>query len=235
MPNSENIKLTGFFSLVLISILLIATLCGSAAYLLPKQSKPNIDLTKHAKQLAEPLTLSINDGSESQVVNILSSISEANPNIDYYLYSMARNSDSVLVYQSDDNPIAPITQAKQFQVGNTLTVHQPLKPNGQYIGELIVKYQPTVSYCSAHLAYALFVLAIVLSVVLTIFSRKRLAQNLANDQRKLKLELQKVSKEQDYKRFIDSNLDFGLDEVAKSINDVLEQVQSSLDNNHTSE
>ena len=66
-------------------------------------------------------------------------------------------------------------------------------------------------------------------------AQRRLAQQLATDKQKLKSELKKVTEEQDYKRLIDSNLGFGFDEVAQSINDVLQQVQTSIDNNQTSE
>lgn len=236
MPNSENIKLSGFLPLVLTSILTVGAICAAAAYFLPKsQQAPQIDFANQAQQLSEPLANTMMKQGFSQVKKLLAGISEADPNTQYYLYSMTGMAEPALIFQSDETAIAPISQVKQFKVGNTLTVHQPLKLDGQYVGELVIKHQVKASSDTSNIAYGLFGLAALLAIGFALFAQRRLAQQLATDKQKLKLELKKISQEQDFKKFIDSNLGFGFDEVAQSINDVLQQVQTSLDNNQTSE
>ncbi|ALO41272.1 Sensory box histidine kinase/response regulator [Pseudoalteromonas phenolica] len=236
MPNSENIKLSGFLPLVLTSILTVGSICAAAAFFLPKsQQAPQIDFANQAQQLSEPLANTMMKQGFSQVKKLLAGISEADPNTQYYLYSMTGMSEPALIFQSDETAISPISQVKQFKVGNTLTVHQPLKLDGQYVGELIIKHQVETGSNTSNIAYGLFALAVLLAFGFALFAQRRLAKQLATDKQKLKLELKKVTEEQDYKRFIDSNLGFGFDEVAQSINDVLQQVQTSIDNNQTSE
>jgi len=236
MPNSENIKLSGFLPLVLTSILTVGAICAAAAYFLPKsQQAPQIDFANQAQQLSEPLANTMMKQGFSQVKKLLAGISEADPNTQYYLYSMTGMAEPALIFQSDETAIAPISQVKQFKVGNTLTVHQPLKLDGQYVGELVIQHQVKASSDTSNIAYGLFGLAALLAIGFALFAQRRLAQQLATDKQKLKLELKKISQEQDFKKFIDSNLGFGFDEVAQSINDVLQQVQTSLDNNQTSE
>lgn len=236
MPNSENIKLSGFLPLVLTSILTVGAICAAAAYFLPKsQQAPQIDFANQAQQLSEPLANTMMKQGFSQVKKLLAGISEADPNTQYYLYSMTGMAEPALIFQSDETAIAPISQVKQFKVGNTLTVHQPLRLDGQYVGELVIQHQVKTQSDTSNIAYALFGLAALLAIGFALFAQRRLAQQLATDKQKLKLELKKISQEQDFKKFIDSNLGFGFDEVAQSINDVLQQVQTSLDNNQTSE
>lgn len=236
MPNSENIKLSGFLPLVLTSILTVGAICAAAAYFLPKsQQAPQIDFANQAQQLSEPLANTMMKQGFSQVKKLLAGISEADPNTQYYLYSMTGMAEPALIFQSDETAIAPISQVKQFKVGNTLTVHQPLRLDGQYVGELVIQHQQKTQSDTSNIAYALFGLAALLAIGFALFAQRRLAQQLATDKQKLKLELKKISQEQDFKKFIDSNLGFGFDEVAQSINDVLQQVQTSLDNNQTSE
>ncbi|GMM85931.1 hypothetical protein MTsN2n4_31590 [Pseudoalteromonas sp. MTN2-4] len=236
MPNSENIKLSGFLPLVLTSILTVGSICAAAAYFLPKsQQAPQIDFANQAQQLSEPLANTMMKQGFSQVKKLLAGISEADPNTQYYLYSMTGMAEPALIFQSNETAIAPISQVKQFKVGNTLTVHQPLKLDGQYVGELVIQHKVKTSSNTSNIAYGLFALALLMAFGFALFAQRRLAQQLATDKQKLKSELKKVTEEQDYKRLIDSNLGFGFDEVAQSINDVLQQVQTSIDNNQTSE
>ncbi|TMP81479.1 hypothetical protein CWB73_07855 [Pseudoalteromonas phenolica] len=236
MSNSENIKLSGFLPLVLTSILTVGSICAAAAYFLPKsQQAPQIDFANQAQQLSEPLANTMMKQGFSQVKKLLAGISEADPNTQYYLYSMTGMAEPALIFQSNETAIAPISQVKQFKVGNTLTVHQPLKLDGQYVGELVIQHKVKTSSNTSNIAYGLFALALLMAFGFALFAQRRLAQQLATDKQKLKSELKKVTEEQDYKRLIDSNLGFGFDEVAQSINDVLQQVQTSIDNNQTSE
>ncbi len=236
MSNSENIKLSGFLPLVLTSILTVGSICAAAAYFLPKsQQAPQIDFANQAQMLSEPLASTMMKQGFSQVKKLMAGISETDPNTQYYLYSMTGMAEPALIYQSDITTVAPISQVKQFKVGNTLTIHQPLKLDGQYVGELVIQHKVETGSNTSNIAYALFALALLLAFCFAIFAQRRLAQQLSTDKQKLKSELKKVSEEQDYKRFIDSNLGFGFDEVAQSINDVLQQVQTSINNNQTSE
>jgi LPXTG-motif cell wall-anchored protein len=176
MPNSENIKLSGFLPLVLTSIFVVGTLSAAAAYFLPKtQNAPQIDFASHAQQLSEPLSNTMMKQGFSQVKKLLAGISETDANTQYYLYSMTGMSEPALIYQSDDSAIAPISQLKQFKVGNTLTIHQPLKLDGQYVGELVIKHQLPSTANTSSIAYGLFALAALLALGFALFAQRRLA------------------------------------------------------------
>ena len=80
MPNSENIKLSGFLPLVLTSILTVGSICAAAAYFLPKsQQAPQINFANQAQQLSEPLANTMMKQGFSQVKKLLAGISEADP------------------------------------------------------------------------------------------------------------------------------------------------------------
>lgn len=236
MQNSSPIKIAGLLPLILIIAVVTGAICATGAYMIPKSSNHQVpDLQKQANELAPPIASIMMKAGFAPAKQILQAIKEGAPNTDIYLYSSTGMVEPSLIFQTNNVPVAAISQQKRVEENNTITVHQPLKLEGQTIGELILRYQGTTEAQNPLFAYMLFALAIVCAFILASVVKKRIVSQLSTDTNKLESELKLVISKQDYQMHLNSDLNFGLERVAFAINDVLQQVQSVINNNQESQ
>ncbi|AOT07301.1 hybrid sensor histidine kinase/response regulator [Pseudoalteromonas luteoviolacea] len=241
MEKSSQAQIKGFVPLFVFVTLIITSIASLGAYLWPKQevntthSQP--DLALQAQDLAAPLSNTMMKLGYNYAKQMLTSVKAGNPNIDAYLYADSGMGKPSLVFQSSDNPVAPIKQRTKLTLNGQVIVHQPLTLDDIPVGELVLVYtEPTVIVAASNpLSYALVVIALILTIAFAIFLKKQIVGKLAKELNLLNSELKHLIKKKDYDVHVTEQLSFGLSSTAIGINSLINQVRDIIKGNKASQ
>ena len=238
MPSKSNSPVKGLLPLFIITNLVITLLAVVAFSFYPtndeapvKELQPNLTAIQVSNQLRAPLVSALTMPGQDKVKEVLDLSLLLNTGFDYYLYRYEFNGDVSLVYANNKELIQP-TKVNQQLAEKTL-IHTVLEFNDQPVGELIVKQHPIEqpitqsSVLSIGLAGLTLLALIILSVALSIFINKRFSKSSSS----LNKELKAITDNADYQGQVTETLDFGLDSVAKHVNQLLKKVESAITEN----
>ena len=238
MPSKSNSPVKGLLPLFIITNLVITLLAVVAFSFYPtndeapvKELQPNLTAIQVSNQLRAPLVSALTMPGQDKVKEVLDLSLLLNTGFDYYLYRYEFNGDVSLVYANNKELIQP-TKVNQQLAEKTL-IHTVLEFNDQPVGELIVKQHPIEqpitqsSVLSIGLAGLTLLALIILSFALSIFINKRFSKSSSS----LNKELKAITDNADYQGQVTETLDFGLDSVAKHVNQLLKKVESAITEN----
>lgn len=238
MPSKSNSPVKGLLPLFIITNLVITLLAVVAFSFYPtngeapvKELQPNLTAIQVSNQLRAPLVSALTMPGQDKVKEVLDLSLLLNTGFDYYLYRYEFNGDVSLVYANNKELIQP-TKVNQQLAENTL-IHTVLEFNDQPVGELIVKQHPIEqpiaqsSVLSIGLAGLTLLALIILSFALSIFINKRFSKSSSS----LNKELKAITDNANYQGQVTESLDFGLDSVAKHVNQLLKKVESAITEN----
>ncbi|KID54748.1 histidine kinase [Pseudoalteromonas luteoviolacea] len=241
MEKSSQAQIKGFVPLFVFVTLIITSIASLGAYLWPKQevnttySQP--DLALQAQDLAAPLSNTMMKLGYNYAKQMLTSVKAGNPNIDAYLYADSGMGKPSLVFQSSDNPVAPIKQRTKLTLNGQVIVHQPLTLDDIPVGELVLVYsEPTITVATSNpLSYALAAIALLLTLGFAIFLKKQIVGKLAKELNLLNSELEHLIKKKDYDVHVTEQLSFGLSSTAIGINSLINQIRDIIKGNKASQ
>ncbi|KZN50777.1 hybrid sensor histidine kinase/response regulator [Pseudoalteromonas luteoviolacea] len=241
MEKSSQAQIKGFVPLFVFITLIITSIASLGAYLWPKQESTLVhsqpDLTLQAQDLAAPLSNTMMKLGYNYAKQMLTSVKAGNPNIDAYLYADSGMGKPSLVFQSNDEPIAPIKQRTKLTIDGKVIVHQPLTLDDIPVGELVLVYsEPKVTVASSNpLSYALALVALLLTIGFALFLKKQIVGKLAKELNLLNSELEHLIKKKDYDVHVTEQLSFGLSSTAIGINGLINQIRDIIKGNKASQ
>jgi len=238
MPSKSTSTVKGLLPLFIITNVVI-TLLAVVAYSFyptsnaPKQTEPpRLTAIEVSELLSAPLISALTMPGQDKVKEVLDLSLLLNKDFDYYLYRYEINGDASLVYANNKEALIASSKVDQ-QLAQGTIIHTVLELNDQPVGELIVKQHPQQLPIieSAALSYALAGLTllalVILSFALSVLINKRFMKNSES----LSNELMVITQNADYQTQVTEELDFGLDKVAKNINQLLNKVLSVITEN----
>ncbi|MDK1287150.1 ATP-binding protein [Pseudoalteromonas umbrosa] len=241
MEKSSQAQIKGFVPLFVFITLIITSIASLGAYLWPKQESTVVhsqpDLTLQAQDLAAPLSNTMMKLGYNYAKQMLTSVKAGNPNIDAYLYADSGMGKPSLVFQSNDEPIAPIKQRTKLTIDGKVIVHQPLTLDDIPVGELVLVYsEPKATVASSNpLSYALALVALLLTIGFALFLKKQIVGKLAKELNLLNSELEHLIKKKDYDVHVTEQLSFGLSSTAIGINGLINQIRDIIKGNKASQ
>ncbi|BBN80750.1 hypothetical protein PA25_07350 [Pseudoalteromonas sp. A25] len=228
MQNSARIKISGLTPLIIATAILTGAICAVASYLLP-ENRPIPQLEIQAAKISSPITSLMVKSSFDDAKKMLESIEYASNDVEYFLYSNTGVSEPTLVYQSSPNNVPALSRLDTINDKQQIITHQPLYMDGQLVGELVLRYQKAKSSTLSWLSYLAFAVALLLAIFMAWFSNRCIGRDLIKHNQQIQDELQRIIDNQDYRTHISADLGLGLDNIAKLINLLLEQIQTAID------
>ncbi|WP_440055228.1 ATP-binding protein [Pseudoalteromonas sp. T1lg65] len=232
----NNIK--GFVPLLFMSLLLAGVLGAAAAYFLPKSvTLPTIstpDLKQQANLASEPLAMIMLQQGYGQAKRIVNSLDIGNENLAVFLYANSGMGNNTLIYQTQGTqPLPALVREEQYNKSGHLVYHTPLAVDGQIVGELILSYTPHEEIASTSgnevLSYTLFASVVVLSLLLSLFIRRKTCASVTDECANLESELLSIAKDSNFNARVTTNHIPGVDALANAVNKLLKNVQAALE------
>ncbi|NOU52347.1 response regulator [Pseudoalteromonas sp. JBTF-M23] len=228
MQNASRIKISGLIPLIIATAFLTGAICAVASYLLPaNKSIPKLDI--QATKLSTPVANLMIKSSFEDAKKMLEGVEYISNDIEFFLYSTTGVSEPTLIYQSSQNAVPALSRLDTVYNDNEVITHQPLHVDGQLVGELVLRYQKAQTSAFEWLSYFGFALALILAIFMAWFSNRKVAHDLTKYNQLLQDELTRIIDNQDYHSHISSDLGLGLENIAKLINRLLEQILSVIE------
>ncbi|TMP25091.1 hybrid sensor histidine kinase/response regulator [Pseudoalteromonas rubra] len=243
MENSSHTNIKGFVPLFIVVTIIIAAISAAAAFTWPSKnqdkadSTPRPDLVLLAKDISTPLSHAMMKLGYNYAKQILSAFEASNPDIELYLYSDSGIGQPSLVYQSNEQSIAPIKRQAKVDQGGELVVHQPLVLDDLPVGELILRYAPqqSVSNATPVTSMLLAVCALILTIAFGLFLKRQIIGRLSKDLTELNEELQHLLDQKSYDIHVTEKLSFGLSKTAIGINQLINQIRDIIQGNQAAQ
>ncbi|MEC4087728.1 ATP-binding protein [Pseudoalteromonas rubra] len=243
MENSSNTNIKGFVPLFIVVTIIIAVISAAAAFTWPDVDQKQADSTQRpdlvllAKDISTPLSNTMMKLGYNYAKQILSAFEASNPDIELYLYSDSGIGQASLVYQTNDQSIAPIKRQAKVDQGGEFVVHQPLVLDDLPVGELILRYAPQqpVSNASPVTSISLAVCALLLTIAFGIFLKRQIIGRLSKDLTELNEELQHLLDQKSYDIHVTEKLSFGLSKTAVGINQLINQIRDIIQGNQAAQ
>ncbi|MEI5639362.1 MULTISPECIES: ATP-binding protein [unclassified Pseudoalteromonas] len=242
MTENANNGVNGRLLLLVITMLLVGLLSGVGAYLLPKSepadsSSSTIDLPQQAQQLAAPLARITTQLGFDDAKQLIQAFSASNPDINAALYINTGMGSNSLIFKDATITVEPLGRTESYNKEQQQVHHQQLVLDEQNVGELILTLAPTKpqSDTSASISYAFFALAIVIALIAAYLLQRKLGSAPNQHIEQLITEIEQVTAEKNYKASIATYYSGGLAQIAEVINNLLQQVQASIESDQATQ
>lgn len=199
----------------------------------PIESITSEQLSATAEKVDTPLIDAITRFGYNNAIQVLFSLKEANPKLDYYLYRYQKE-QLQLISKTAKDTVESLLEDKIIEDNKQIIVFKRLNQGDQLIGMLVIKYykpeiapqeQAQPSSMTMFLIYA--AIASLLFIAIVIFIPSQVTKTIRRNTKELENEVHLIKEKEDFGLRVSTQLGFGLRHIAESINSLLQRVEKS--------
>ncbi len=183
-----------------------------------------------ADKADKPLTDAVTRFGYNTAIQILYSLKQVNPELDYHLY---RNNGKQLqfIVKTGKNDVEPIFEKQQNITSSQQLFFHPLEDNGKKHGLLVIEanydLDTQINSNTSVTQYLWMAVAFVLMIACVFVLPVLLTKKIKRHTKQLENEIVVITDKKDYELKVSTDIGLGLQTIAHSINELLVEVNNS--------